>query len=193
MLSAIWAIMLIFGIVFGIANGRAELLTNAVISGGKSAVTLCIGLAGVVAVWSGIMKIAEEAGAIDILSDKLKGMMKRLFPSLPKDSAAGKYISTNLAANFLGLGWAATPAGINAMKELQKLSKDKSRASDAMCMFMIINMSSVQLITVSVLAYRAEYLSAAPGEIIAPAIIATAISTAAGIAAAKILGRVCRK
>ena len=189
MLNIIWGVMIVFGIITGILTGRAEALTNAVIDGGKTAVTLCITMAGIISVWTGIMKIAEKSGLIDLLSEKLHPMLASLFPDIPRNHPANKYISTNLAANFLGLGWAATPAGLSAMKELQKLNKEKDKPSHAMSMFMIINMSSVQLITVSILAYRAQFMSKSPGEIILPAIIATAVSTAAGIAAGKIFER----
>jgi len=144
---------------------------------------------GIVAMWSGLMKIAEESGMIDSLAKKMSPFLIFLFPELPKDCVAKKYISTNIIANILGLGWAATPAGLKAMEELQKLNKNKSVASNSMCMFLIINLSSLQLITVNILAYRSEYGSANPSEIIAPGILATLISTIAAIAFAKIMER----
>lgn len=186
MLNILWASMLFAGIVYGSLSGRGNEIGSAVLDGGKTAVTLGISMAGIVAIWSGVMKIAEEGGVIDSLSRRMRPLLKWLFKEIPEKSLAFKYISANFAANFLGLGWAATPAGLMAMKELDKLNGHKKEASKAMCMFMIINMSSIQLITVSVIAYRQEYGSAMPSEIVLPSILATAVSTAVAIAAAKI-------
>lgn len=188
MLNYIWGFMIIIGIVTAVLTGNIKEVTDAVISGGKDAVTLSITMLGVVATWTGIMKIAEKGGMIKQLSRKMRPLLRFLFPDIPDNHPAVQYISTNFAANFLGLGWAATPAGLAAMKELNKLNKDKSTASKSMCMFMIINMSSIQLISVNILAYRAQYNSADPSEIIFACLIATTVSTLAGVIAAKILG-----
>lgn len=188
MLNKIWCFMVLFGVIYGIITGRSEAVTNAVIGGGKDAVTLSISMVGVVAVWTGIMKIGEEAGIIDAVTKKIEPLMNFLFPEIKNKKKAKNYIATNMVANFLGLGWAATPAGLLAMKELQIINRDKSTASNSMCMFMIINMSSVQLITVNVLAYRLQYGSMNPAEIIGAGIIATIFSTLAGIIFGKIMG-----
>ncbi len=180
---------MILGICTALFTGKMDLVTGAVIDGGRDAVSLGITMAGVVATWSGIMKIAERGGMIEALSEKLSPVLNFLFPEVPKNHKARQYIATNFAANFLGLGWAATPAGLLAMKELQKLNKDKKTASKSMCMFLIINMSSLQLVTVNILAFRAQYGSANPSEIIGGGIVATLVSTAAGIAAAKFFER----
>lgn len=192
MLNKIWCFMVLFGVIYGIITGRSEAVTNAVIGGGKDAVTLSISMVGVVAVWTGIMKIGEEAGIIDAVTKKIEPLMNFLFPEIKNKKKAKNYIATNMVANFLGLGWAATPAGLLAMKELQIINRDKSTASNSMCMFMIINMSSVQLITVNVLAYRLQYGSMNPAEIIGPGIIATIFSTLAGIIFGKIMGGIRR-
>ena len=192
MLNKIWCFMVLFGVIYGIITGRSEAVTNAVIGGGKDAVTLSISMVGVVAVWTGIMKIGEEAGIIDAVTKKIEPVMNFLFPEIKNKKKAKNYIATNMVANFLGLGWAATPAGLLAMKELQIINRDKSTASNSMCMFMIINMSSVQLITVNVLAYRLQYGSMNPAEIIGPGIIATIFSTLAGIIFGKIMGGIRR-
>lgn len=189
MLNVIWSFFIIIGIVTAVFTGNMANVTQAVIDGGRDAVSLAITMLGVVATWSGIMKIAEKGGMIESLSKKLKPVLNFLFPSVPKKHPARQYIATNFVANFLGLGWAATPAGLMAMKELQSINKDKKTASKAMCMFMIINMSSLQLITVNIIAYRAQYGSANPSEIIAAGIAATLFSTIAGIASAKIFER----
>lgn len=192
MLNKIWCFMVLFGVIYGIITGRSEAVTNAVIGGGKDAVTLSISMVGVVAVWTGIMKIGEEAGIIDAVTKKIEPLMNFLFPEIKNKKKAKNYIATNMVANFLGLGWAATPAGLLAMKELQIINRDKSTASNSMCMFMIINMSSVQLITVNVLAYRLQYGSMNPAEIIGAGIIATIFSTLAGIIFGKIMGGIRR-
>ncbi|WP_304508742.1 nucleoside recognition domain-containing protein [Anaerotignum sp.] len=190
MLDAIWGFFIIGGILTGAALGRMDMVTAAVISGGKSAVELAITMGGVVAMWSGVLKIAEKGGMIDALSEKLTPAMNFLFPNVPRYHKARQYIATNFVANFLGLGWAATPAGLMAMKELQKLNKEKECATGAMCMFLTINMSSLQLVTVNILAYRTEFGSSAPAEIVGVGIAATFITTLIGIVMAKIMDKV---
>lgn len=185
MLNGIWGFFVIGGILTGAFLGRMDLVTAAVIQGGRSALELAFTMAGVVAVWSGILKIAERAGMIDALAQKLTPMMDFLFPTVPKHHPARQYIAANFAANFLGLAWAATPAGLLAMQELQKLNREKGTASPAMCMFLTVNMSSLQLITVNILAYRAQYGSENPAEIVGVGIAATVLTTVIGVAAAK--------
>ena len=194
MLNGIWGFFVIGGILTGAFLGRMDLVTQAVIGGGKTAVELAFAMAGVVAVWSGVLKIAERGGMIDILAGKMTPVMDFLFPSVPRSHKARKYIAANFAANFLGLGWAATPAGLLAMKELQKLNQEeKGTASAAMCMFLTVNMTSLQLVTVNILAWRAEYGSRNPAEIIGAGIFATLITTIVGTLAAKIAeGRLVR-
>lgn len=187
MLNVIWGFFLIGGILTGAFLGRMDLVTNAVIDGGRNAVELAFTMAGVVAAWSGILKIAEKGGMIDALAERMEPFLDFLFPEVPRGHAARRYISANFAANFLGLGWAATPAGLLAMEELAKLNGKTGRASNAMCMFLVVNMSSLQLVTVNILAYRAEYGSAAPAEIMGAGIAATLGTTLVGILLAKIL------
>lgn len=187
MLNGIWGFFVIGGIVTGALLGRMDLVTRAVIGGGRSALDLAFAMAGVVAVWSGVLKIAEKGGMIDALAGKMTPMMDVLFPSVPRHHAARKYIAANFAANFLGLGWAATPAGLLAMQELQKLNREeKGTASAAMCMFLTVNMTSLQLVTVNILAFRGEYGSYHPAEIVGVGILATCITTIVGTFAAKI-------
>ena len=194
MLNGIWGFFIIGGILTGAFLGRMSLVTQAVITGGRSAIELAFAMAGVVAVWSGILKIAEKGGMIDALAEKMTPLMDFLFPSVPHTHKARKYIATNFAANFLGLGWAATPAGLLAMKELQKLNREeKGIASAAMCMFLTVNMTSLQLVTVNILAFRSEYGSHNPAEIVGVGILATLITTLVGTLTAKVIeGRVGR-
>ena len=192
MLNGIWGFFVVGGILTGAFLGRMDLVTQAVIGGGKTAIELAFAMAGVVAVWSGVLKIAEKGGMIDALAGKMTPIMDVLFPSVPRHHKARKYIAANFAANFLGLGWAATPAGLLAMQELQKLNREeKGTASAAMCMFLTVNMTSLQLVTVNILAFRVEYGSQNPAEIVGAGILATIITTIVGTLAAKIVeGRV---
>ena len=188
MLNGIWGFFVIGGILTGAFLGRMDIVTQAVIGGGKSAMELAFTMAGVVAVWSGVLKIAEKGGMIDALAEKMTPLMDFLFPSVPRSHKARKYIAANFAANFLGLGWAATPAGLLAMQELQRLNREeKGTASAAMCMFLTVNMTSLQLVTVNILAWRAEYGSRNPAEIVGVGIVATLITTVFGTVLAKIV------
>ena len=181
MLNYIWSGMLVLGICFGIITENGENVVGAIINGSKEAVVLGMGMCGIIAFWCGIMKIAEESGMIKALAKKISPVLTFLFPSIPKNHKARSLIATNLAANFFGLGWAATPAGLLAMEELQKINKNKDTASDDMCMFLIVNMSSVQLLSVNIIALRSEYSSLNPSEIVIPSVFATIISTVAGV------------
>lgn len=185
MLNYVWGAMIIIGIIFSVFTGRVDQVTQSIISSSKEAVELVFTMLGIVATWTGIMKIAEKGGIIDDLSNKMRFVLKHLFPDIPKNHKANKYIATNIIANMLGLGWAATPSGIMAMKELQKLNRDKDIASNSMCIFLIINTSSIQLISINIIAYRAKYGATDPTDIILPTLFATAVSTLVGIMYAK--------
>ena len=185
MLHKLWGAMIITGVVWGILSGNGSGTAQAFIDGSRDAVSLAVTMAGIMAFWSGIMKIAEKAGVVSALTNLLMPINRALFPTVPKNHKAMKWISANFAANFFGLGWAATPLGLEAMKELQKLNDKKNTATDAMCMFLIINISSIQLLSINIIAYRTQYLSQNPWEVVLPTIIATAVSTMAGIISAK--------
>ncbi len=190
MMNYVWAVMILIGVLYAAITGRTDKLTVGILDEAKAAVTLCITLLGIIAMWTGVMKIAERAGIINALTRQLGPVLKFLFPRIPENHLARKYIATNLIANFLGLGWAATPAGLNAMKELQKINKNKEEASIEMCTFLIINISSVQLISINIIAYRSQFGSNNPTEIIGPSIIATIISTLVGVIFCKIMMKV---
>ncbi len=189
MLNYLWSFMIIFSILVSGFRGGMQQVTASALTSAQDAVMLCVKMGGIVALWMGIMRIAEKAKLIDALSRKMNPILDFLFPEVPKGHPARKYIATNLIANFLGLGWAATPPGLKAMTELQKLNKSKHIASHSMCMFLIINISSVQLISINMISYRTSYGSANPTEIIAPCIIATLCSTLAAVLFAKIMYR----
>ncbi len=188
MLNILWCFFIIGGVLAGSIFGTMDLVTLAVIDGGKDAVQLAITMLGVVSMWSGILKIAEVSGLIEALAKKMTPLMDFLFPSVPKTHKARQYIATNFVANFLGLGWAAAPAGLLAMKELQKLNQEEEgKASHAMCMFLIVNMSSLQLVTMNILAFRSQYGSENPAEIIGVGIVATLITTIVGVLVGKLI------
>ena len=189
MLNYIWSGMILIGIVTALFTGNIGAVTNAAIESAQEAVTVCLKMLGIMSMWMGLMHIAEEAGIIQSLSRILRPFMRFLFPAIAPGGKAMECMTTNVIANILGLGWAATPAGLKAMDELQKLNPNKEIASPEMCTFMIFNMSSLQLVTVNLLAYRAQYHSANPSEIIAPSILATLISSLAAVLFAKIMSR----
>ena len=192
MLNKIWSGMILLSVIVAAFTGKIGDVGTAAITSSKEAITLGLTLLGVISLWTGLMRIGEDAGMMDALAKKMKPLLRWLFPEVPDDHPAQKHIATNFIANLLGLGWAATPPGLEAMKSLQELNPDKKRASKAMCTFMIINMSSLQLSPINMLAYRAQYGSANPSEIVGPAILATLISTLVGVAFAKIMERVAR-
>lgn len=195
MLNYLWTGMLVAGIIIGAVTGNMQEISSAVVTSAQDAVDLCITMLGIMAVWTGVMKIAQRAGLLQKLSRLLRPAIRFLFPNLPKDHPAGEYISTNCVANILGLGWAATPAGLKAMTELEKLEEERRAsvntgvASNEMCTFLILNISSLQLIPVSIIAYRSQYGSADPTSIVGPAILATAVSTAVAVVYCKLKDR----
>ncbi|NLK97925.1 MAG: nucleoside recognition protein [Epulopiscium sp.] len=189
MLNYLWGFMILIGIIVAAFTGTMGAVTQTAINSSKEAVQICITLLGVLAFWMGIMKIAEKSGLISGLTNRIRPILRFLFPDIPDGHEAQKYIATNLIANVLGLGWAATPPGLLAMKALQKLNLKKDEASNAMCMFLIVNISSVQLISVNIIAYRSQYGSANPSEVIGPSLLATCVSTVTAIVFGKIMER----
>ena len=201
MLNYLWAGMIIIGVIYAAFTGRLPDVTNAALDSSKEAITLCITMMGVMSFWVGLMEIATEAGIIRYLSRKLRPVIRFLFPELPAKHPAEEHITTNIIANILGLGWAATPAGLRAMEELEKLEEDRRRgrlpgpvrgkgvASNEMCTFLIINISSLQLIPVNVIAYRSQYGSVNPAGIVGAGIVATAVSTGVAVVFCKIMDR----
>ena len=187
MINFIWCGMIVIGIIVGTLTGNIEAVSTEAIEWAETAVELSLGLIGVMALWLGLMKIAEEAGIVRGMGLLMKPIMVRLFPEVPADHPAMGSIVANMAANFFGLGNAATPLGIKAMQELQDLNENKEEASNAMVMFLAINTSSVTLISSSTIAYRSAAGAANPADIIGPTIVATIVSTAVAIIACKVL------
>lgn len=190
MLNYIWMGLLLIGFAVGIANGRINEVTKAAMDSAQSAVTVCIGLLGVMCLWTGLMKVAEKSGLVTGISRLVRPVMTFLFPGIPKDHPALGAIVMNLVANFLGLGNAATPLGIKAMNQLQTLNKDKKTATDSMCMFLVMNTAAIQLVPASIIALRTSAGSRKPAEIIVCIWIASVCATVMGIIAAKLLSKV---
>lgn len=197
MLNYLWGIMIMLGIGYGIATGEVEALSNATIESTGEAVTMSITMLGIMAMWTGLIEIARRAGLLERMTNALHPVLRFLFPRIPEKDPALEYIAANIIANVLGLGWAATPMGLKAMKELARLQRSRShdqkeltKASDEMCTFLIINISSLQVIPVSVIAYRTQYGSVNPAAIVLPGLIATTISTLAAVIFCRIM---CKK
>lgn len=211
-MNYLWAGMMLIGVVYGAFTGRMDAVTDAALESAKDAVMLCITMLGVMSFWSGLMEIASRAGVIEFASRKLRPLIRFLFPDIPKGHPAAEHITTNFIANFLGLGWAATPAGLKAMEALENLEEErrtvfkgtvskeicyanrihavpKGVASKEMCDFLILNISSLQLIPMNIIAYRSQYGSVEPTAIVGPAIVATTISTMTAVLFCKVVGR----
>ena len=201
MLNYLWGGMLLVGIIYGGITGNMNEVTEAALSSAEEAVSLCITMAGIVAMWVGLMEIAGAWGLVDQLTNAMRPLLHFLFPRIPEAHRSLEYISANMIANFLGLGWAATPFGLKAMEELEKLEDDrragkgpgkargKGIAGNEMCNFLIINISSIQLIPVNIIAYRSQYGSINPTAIVGPAIAATAVSTGVAVIFCRLMDR----
>ena len=197
-MNYLWGGMLIVGIIYGALTGNLNEVTNGAINASKEAVSLAIALLGVTAMWSGLMEIASGAGIIDWLTRKIRPILRFLFPRITDGHPALEAISVNMIANFFGLGAAATPAGLRAMEELEGLEEERRKkgcgvprgtANREMCTFLIVNISSLQLIPVNVIAYRGQYGSVNATAIVGPAIAATAVSTLAGVVFCKVMDK----
>ncbi|NSW89739.1 MAG: nucleoside recognition protein [Firmicutes bacterium] len=193
MLNYIWFGMITFGFIVGIMNGRINEVTNAVIESAGDAIKLSINLLGIMCLWSGLMEIAEKSGLVKNIASIVKPLLKFLFPKIPRNHPAMGAIVMNLAANILGLGNAATPLGLKAMTELQKLNPLKQTASNEIAMFLVLNTASLQLIPTSVIAIRSQAGSTNPVEIISTIWVASAFAAIAGIISLKVFSYVGRK
>ncbi len=200
-MNYLWAFMILIGIVYGSLTGNLQSTADAALSSAQEAVQLSLTMCGIMALWVGLMEIAKDAGLIEKIKQSIEPLLHFLFPNIPKNHPAKDPIAVNIIANVLGLGWAATPAGLKAMEELGKLEEDRRRgtlpgpvrkrgiASNEMCTFLIINISSLQLIPVNVIAYRSQYGSVNPAAIVGPGIAATAVSTIVAVLYCKIMDK----
>ena len=216
----LWAGMTLTGILWGALHGQMTAVTDGAIQASKEAVTLCITMLGVMTLWTGVLEIGHRSGLVDQLAKRMGPVLTFLFPRLDPDGEARKQISVNMIANILGLGWAATPAGLKAMEELKKVeegrrqsgaaeggaagkggaaeggaagkgsaARQEGTASNEMCTFLIINISSLQLIPMNMIAYRSQYGSVNPTAIVGPALAATFISTVVAVIFCRVMDR----
>lgn len=186
-INIIWLALVVLATVTASYTGRMDALTKASFESAKDAVILAIGLIGPMALWLGIMKVAEVGGLMQIIARRVRPLMVRLFPDVPHDHPAMSAMIMNMAANALGLGNAATPMGIKAMQELEKLAPEKGTATNAMCLFLAINTSCVTILPLGVITVRAAAGATSPASIFIPSLIATCCSTLVAITMAKIL------
>ena len=228
MLNYLWAGMTLTGILWGALHGQMTAVTDGAIQASKEAVTLCITMLGVMTLWTGVLEIGHRSGLVDQLAGRMGPILTFLFPRLDPDGKARKQISVNVTANILGLGWAATPAGLKAMEELKKVEEERRKggaagqkdtpgqedtagrkdtpgqeetagqraaarqagtASNEMCTFLIINISSLQLIPMNMIAYRSQYGSVNPTAIVGPALAATFISSVVAVIFCRVMDR----
>ena len=200
-MDCLWAGMLICGMIYAAFSGNLEVVTETILSSAKEAVQLGIGMAGVLAFWTGLMEIAQDCGLVDRLTRTIRPVIRFLFPDIPDGHRAQEYISLNMIANMLGLGGAATPAGLEAMKALEQIEEERRNgrgagrkrprgtASNEMCTFLVLNIASLQLIPVNIIAYRGQYGSVNPAVILAPSLVATLISAVAAAVFCKLMDR----
>ncbi len=181
MVNFIWAGLIFIAIIYSVLTGNIETINNGILTHASSGFNLILEMMPLIVLWTGIMKIAEEAGLLQVFSRLLNPILRRLFPSVHKDDKALGYIASNIAANMLGLGSAATPFGLKAMEELQKSNKNKSVATEAMITFLVLNTGGVTLIPTTVIALRMMHGSANPTEIIITSILATTVSSLSGL------------
>lgn len=201
MLNVLWVVLMAGGIAFSAFHGTMGALTESFMDSASEAVNLCIFMLGVIGVWNGMMEIAVKSGLMKRIAKWMNPIIHWIFPDIPREHKANEYIAANMAANILGLGWAATPAGLRAMKELKKLSeyqcgkepypeKKIEEATDTMCAFLVLNISSLQLIPINMIAYRSQYGSVNPTAVVLPAIAATILSTLTGVLFIKMMGMI---
>ena len=190
MLNYLWACMILVGIIYGIFTGNVDQVSQGALDAAREAVTLCITMVGVMALWTGLMEIARETGLIAQLTRGIRPFVDWLFPDIPKGHPVLGSIFMNMSANMLGLDNAATPMGLKAMKELQELNPKKDTASNPMIMFLVINTSGLILIPISIMVYRAQMGAAQPTDVFIPILLSTFISTLVGVIAVSIAQKI---
>lgn len=210
MLNYLWGFMILLGLGMGIVTGQVEAVSNASIDSAGEAVNMAVTMLGIMSMWTGLIEVARQAGLMDRMTRVLRPVLKFLFPRIPRHHPVQEYLTANILANILGLGWAATPMGLKAMAELAPLERERiaqeiyrkegrqidpdqvrlTKASDEMCTFLVLNISSLQVIPVSIIAYRAQYGSVNPAAVVVPGLVATTASTVAAIIFCRIM---CKK
>lgn len=210
MLNYLWGFMILLGLGMGIVTGQVEAVSNASIDSAGEAVNMAVTMLGIMSMWTGLIEVARQAGLMDRMTRALRPVLKFLFPRIPRHHPVQEYLTANILANILGLGWAATPMGLKAMAELAPIERERiaqeiyrkegrqinpdqvrlTKASDEMCTFLVLNISSLQVIPVSIIAYRAQYGSVNPAAVVVPGLVATTVSTVAAIIFCRIM---CKK
>ena len=181
MVNIVWGSFIIIGIIFALFTGKIDLINNEIIDSGKSSLELMLEMLPMLTLWMGLMGIAEDSGLLKNIAHKLSFILKKIFPSIPSDNEALGLIASNVAINMAGLGSAATPCGLKAMEELQKINKDKKTASTAMITFLVLNTGGVTIIPTTIISLRVLHGSVNPTEVIPTCILATASSCVAGL------------
>ena len=186
-MNAVFCAMMLIGVVFSAASGEASAAQDALLSGGGEAIALCVSLAGAYAFFGGLLEVLRRSGAADALARALQGGLLRLIPFAPGEARAMGDICVNLSCNMLGMGSAATPAGIAAMKTMAAAGGDTGRASDAMILFFVLNSACIEILPSSMIALRAQHGAANPADIVLPVLLSTGISAVTGV----LLCRLC--
>ena len=189
MMNYIWGGMILLSLIVSVFTGQVEATSAAAVSGAADAVETCIALLGIMCLWTGLAKIGERAGLVKMLAKILRPLTRLMFPKLDKDSSVLGSIVMNMVANLFGMGNAATPLGLKAMNELDAVNRHRQTASNAMCMFVVLNTASIQLIPTTVISLRQTYGSAAPAEILIPIWISSVCALTVGITMAKFFER----
>jgi spore maturation protein A len=192
MMNLVWLVLLVGSVVVALGTGNLKEVAASVPQSAETAFRLALGFTGIMAVWLGLMKIAERSGLVERFTVVIRPVMRLLFPSIPAGHPALASMAMNMIANMLGMNNAATPLGIKAMKDLETLNETKGTATDDMCMFLAINTSSIQIVPAAAIAILAAGGSSNPTALVFPALVATTASTAAGITAALIFSRMKR-
>lgn len=187
MLNIIWPLFLIISFIYAILNGRISEINNSIFESTKSAVELCISLIGTICLWNGIMQIASKTSIVKHLTKLLNPIITKLFPNIKKEDKVHKEITMNIIANIMGLGNAATPLGIKAMKSMQKNNKEKNKLSNSMAIFIVLNTASIQIIPTTVIAIRNSLGSSDPTAMIIPVWISTILAASSALISAKLL------
>lgn len=189
MINYIWFSLIFFGVLIGLLSGNGEAISRAIVNSSGSTVTFIIELTGIMCFWCGVMKVAEKSGLTEKLSKLLKPILKLIFKEAAKDEKALGAIVMNITANMMGLSNAATPFGIKAMEEMNRLNTEKGTASNDMSLFLVLNAACIQLVPSTIISIRAACNSVNPGIIILPALVSTATAAIVGIICCKILQR----
>ena len=190
MMSVIWTLMLASAILYGAATGRAAQVGAAAMEGASAAVSLCVSIAGMICLWSGVMEVMRRSGILDVLSRCLRGPLTFLFPEAMSDEAAASAISANVSANLLGLGNAATPSGIRACREMARLGGGDGRASKELCGFVVLNTVSIQLLPTTIAAVRSAAGAAVAFDILPAVLLTSVAAVAAGLVCSRILSEI---